>query len=231
MSAVETAGVVSPPTHVRDGVMASIVAETLGPALRTAVSTLPPEGLGAKVAQAIISPLEAARSRRPPRLRGLLSAAATFGALVFAIVSWSQLQDARDQLRDGRPIPSSGIPEGHETQVLTLGGEMTGNATLVHYRHDNFRLTLSVDGFDVTPAGFQYAVWLRGDGGDVPLGGFRLKRQDDFKVAFAIAVDPALYPEIVVTLEPTDGNEMLTGKVVSSAMLDVASVHHGKYDK
>lgn len=122
------------------------------------------------------------------------------------------------------------IPKGHQTQIVALEGVGPRSAAVSHYRHDNFRITLSVEGFDPTPRGFHYAVWARGSQGDAGIGTFRLKRSDDFEIPFAMGVNPSDYRELVVTLEPNDGDPALTGRIITQGRFDPATVHHGNYD-
>lgn len=221
-----------PPANLRSAVMGAMTTENFAPELRRAVPALPPSELKAKTIAAARrnQPASVLRmSRLPFRPREIMFAAAAMIAIVFASMTWLQLQDAR---RSTTGVPSAEeIPRGHKMQSFALEGDVESKAELTHYRHDNYRLVLSVAGYEVTPPGFQYSVWLRGPQGDVPLGGFRLKKRDDFTVPFAIAVDPVHYPEVVVTLEPLDGSPALEGKVVNSATLDVGAVHHGEYEE
>lgn len=122
------------------------------------------------------------------------------------------------------------MPEGHKTQIVGLEGMGPDELEVRHYRHDNFRLTLSTDGFEPTLAGFHYAVWVRGSDGDVAIGTFRIKRPDDFEIPFALGVNPSEYPELVITLEPNDGDPALTGEIVTSGEFDLETVHHGSYN-
>ena len=131
---------------------------------------------------------------------------------------------------DGGRGDAEGIPAGHQTQVVALSGSGPSRAIVDHYRHDNFRITLSVEGYEPTPPGVRYAVWVRGAGGDVAIGTFRLKRPDAFRIPFALGVNPSEYSELVVTLEPNDGDPELTGEVVTQGSFDPATVHHGTYD-
>lgn len=229
----------SPRPELRASVMAAVAAENMAAQLKRAVPALPPEDLKARVMSEVhnhskvVAPISSARSFS---LRQAVFSAAAALLLIFAGVTWMQLQDARRDLSDRDEIDvaapgTDGLPTGHDLQEVVLEGDVRTEATLNHYRHDNYRIELSTDGFPVTPPGFQYSVWLRGEAGDVPLGGFRLKKPDEFTVPFAVAVDPKLYPEVVVTLEPIEGTPALEGEIINSASLDPDSVHHGVYDE
>ncbi len=129
------------------------------------------------------------------------------------------------------PTDLGGVPLGHETQVVALSGAGPGEASVRHYRHDNFRISFSVQGFPATPTGHHYAVWVRGPKGDVAVGTFRLQREDTFLIPFAVGVNPSDFPQLVVTLEPNDGDPNLTGEVITTGDFDLGSVHHGSYDE
>lgn len=221
VTAIEAAGVIRPPEHLRAAVLERALEESVGTELRLAVPALPPVALKERVMAATKAQPVRLAPRRKTNVRELIFAAAAIIALVFATFSYVQ--------RDEEGGSGGEIPRGHDMQTVALSGEVGAKGTLTHYRHDNYRLSLSVEGYEVTPPDFQYAVWLRGPEGDVPLGGFRIKRPDDFVVPYAIAVDPVEYPRLVVTLEPIDGDERLTGDVVSEGRLDPAKVYHGDY--
>ena len=162
--------------------------------------------------------------RRHIAARVLAAAAVLAAGIVLGSTIFGDEQAAKTDL-------AGGIPEGHETQIVALEGVGPSEAAVRHYRHDNFRVTLSVEGFEVTPAGTHYAVWVRGKDGDVAVGTFRLKRDDDFVIPFAVGVNPSEYPEFVVTLEPNDGDPALTGDIVTQGSFDPSQVHHGQYDE
>lgn len=230
MARTAESGVEPAPAQLRSRVVSEIAAQGMGPLLELAVAAPSPD-LKARVLEAVrreASPapgpkLVAAPS--PGRVwiaRGLAAAA----VLAAGVVLGSTLPDDR-----APEIATGAIPRGHETQVLALSGEGPATAEVRHYRHDNFRITMSIEGFDPTPAGSHYAVWVRGPGGDVALGTFRLKRPDDFHIAFALGVNPSDFPAFAVTLEPNDGGPALDGEVVAQGRFDPEKVHHGTYDE
>lgn len=220
------ASISTPRADLREETIAAASSDDVARLVRTAVPALPPEEFRAKVLAASTAGGAVVPLRVGRRKGAVWSAAAVTVAAVVSLAWWGLRGDG-----PGEAGAFASIPRGHDLVEVTLRGETEAQATLTHYRHDNYRLTLSTAGYDVTPPGYQYAVWLRGHGGEVPLGGFRLKHEDVFTIPFAIAVDPARYPEIVVTLEPVDGEPAMTGTVVSSARLDAGSVHHGEYDE
>lgn len=239
LEALEMAGHQRIRPELRAEVLERVAGLHIEDRLRRHVS-LPPDGMRDRVlsslrpgAPLVLDEVARRRHRRDRFLLKVTSVAALLALLGFA-VSYVRMGDLERDLgvtsAESSRLEERTGPVGHEMQTIVLAGRSEAVATLDHYRHDNFRLNLSVAGYDITPPGFQYAVWLRGEEGDVPLGGFRLKREDDFLVPLAIAVDPVRYPELVVTLEPLDGNPELTGEIVNSALLDVDSVHHGAYN-
>lgn len=231
LTLVSAAGVSSGSPELRASVLGAAEAASLSSLLSFAVPP-PPARIKEELMAAAEATLPAAsgtvvplvRSRRTTVARVLASAAILVAGIVLGSTVFGNDRADRTDL-------AGEIPEGHETQILALVGMGPPEAMVRHYRHDNFRVTLSVEGFEATPAGSHYAVWVRGDDGDVAVGTFRLKRDDDFKIPFAVGVNPSEYPAFVVTLEPNDGNPLLTGDVVTEGSFDPSQVHHGRYDE
>ena len=229
---VKESGGKRPAVELRPAVLGAVEATRLAPLLDHATAP-PPAALKRTVMAAVDreAPSEPAQSvtrlkPRRPQVARILAAAAI---LAVGVVVGSAITSGRGP--DGGPGGPGEIPQGHETQVVALEGAGPSTAAVRHYRHDNFRVTLSMDGFDPTPPGYHYAVWVRGAGGDVAVGTFRLKGPDDFDIPFAVGVNPTEYPLLVVSLEPNDGDPALTGDVVTEGRVDPASVHHGSYDE
>jgi hypothetical protein len=222
-----------PPEHLKAAVLGAVEAERLGPALRDAVPAVPDPSLRARVLEDI------ARARPDARTsRRAVALAVAAGVIVLAVMvaGWLRIRGLEDdvqQLRAATEAAESRFgPTGHELQAFALSGVAgTVEGQLTHYRHDNYRLTLEVGALEPTPPQTYYAVWLRGERGTEPIGTFRLKRPDRFVVNFAAAVDPAEYPEVLVTLEPDDGDPRLTGETIASGTLDTGKVHHGEYEE
>ncbi len=221
-----------PPAEVRRTVLATVEAAKLGPLLEYLVEP-PRSALKDSVMAAAQSDSDKRPHRasvipmrpRPERLVRILAAAAVVAA-AFAVGTIADLGGGKS-----RPsADGSKVPPGHETQVLALEGMGPTTAHVRHYRHDNFRITYSVEGFEPTPTGFHYAVWVRGEPGDVAVGTFRLKRPDDFEIPFAVGVNPTEYPRFVVTLEPNDGDPTLNGQEITTGRFDPRTVHHGDYN-
>ena len=218
-----------PPEHLRAGVLSAVETERAGSALELLVEP-PSEDVKARVLVAAgregparqgVDPVVRSSTRERTFGRALAAAALVVGGLILGAVAF----------RAGpREIVAGDIPPGHATQIVRLIGDGPSSAEVRHYRHDNFRVTMSVEGFASTPAGSHYAVWVRGPGGDVAVGTFRLKRPDDFDIPFAVGVNPSEFPELVVTLEPNGGSPALEGEVVVRGRFDPEEVHHGSYD-
>ncbi len=223
---VEGMGVARPPEDLQTAVRAELERERMSSVLGLAVSASSPmlKKRVMRAVQELDTDQSAERTRWRVRLMRLTAAAALLAAGFLA----ARAVTGGESLVT--PPRLAGVPEGHETQVLSLSGMGPAEASVRHYRHDNFRVTLSVEGFDVTPPGMHYAVWIRGTRGEVAVGTFRLKRPDDFSIPFAVGVNPSEYPDFVVTLEPNDGEARLTGEVVTRGRFDPDEVHHGRYD-
>ena len=225
--------VTGPPQHTRASVLGVIEMAELAPALEHAAAP-PPSRLKTSVMQVIEderrgssqSTVVVPISSRRGRFARSIGVAATL-LILGAGIGW--IIGAND---DAPPRVAVGpeMPEGHETQTLPLDGMGPDQLEVRHFRHDNFRLTLSVEGFEPTPAGFHYAVWARGDAGDIALGTFRLKREDSFDIPFAMGVNPSDFPDIVITLEPNLGEAALEGEIITEGSFDLATVYHGTYE-
>lgn len=224
---------VAPPSaDVRAATLGAIALTKFGPELGLAVES-PSPGLKASVMERVRQEQQGSaasenvipmRSRRARMLRSLGAAAAL---LILGVgIGWVLGADDAPPRVTAEPE----MPEGHETQILLLKGMGPGELEVRHYRHDNFRLTLSVEGFKPTPSGFHYAVWVRGTSGDVAIGTFRLQREDDFEIPFALGVNPSDFPDLAVTLEPNSGDPTLQGEIVTEGSFDLETVHHGTYD-
>ncbi|MBA2725517.1 MAG: anti-sigma factor [Actinobacteria bacterium] len=225
-------GVDSPPAELKPVVLGIIEAVVLGPMLSHAVEAPSP-----RLKRSVMAAVELQREQatqpaqlvgRGPRRTQIARFLAAAAMLLIGVIAGVALGPDEPPGQDVAQGPN--IPEGHETQILEVQGMGPPVVEVRHYRHDNFRLTLSVEGYEATPVGFHYAVWVRGEPGDVGIGTFRLKRSDDFEIPFAVGVNPTEYPDILVTLEPNDGDPALTGDVVSEAHFDLETVHHGGYN-
>lgn len=226
-------GASQPSSELRASVLGAVEAASLSSLLSIAVKPPPARLKSAVMRVAREGSQEGPGSalgflgRRRAQVARVLAAA----AILVAGVALGSAISARGGADKAPPTSAGEVPEGHQTQVVELTGSGPATAAVRHYRHDNFRVTISVQGFEPTPAGFHYAVWVRGDRGDVAIGTFRLKGPDNFDIAFAVGVNPSEYPELVVTLEPNDGDPKLTGDVVTRGSFDPDQVQHGRYDE
>ena len=230
LTLVGAVGVSVPTPELRDTVLGNVEAANLSSLLSLAVEA-PPKRVKESVMAAARHDSSAAPVATVTSLSGrrrkVAQALAAAAILVAGVVLGSTLSGG-DETVD--PKVALDMPPGHETQIVNLDGMGPSDATVRHYRHDNFRVTLSVVGYAPTPPGFHYAVWVRGEAGDVAVGTFRLKSEDDFDIPFAVGVNPSEYPAFVVTLEPNDGDPALTGDVLTEGSFDPARVQHGQYD-
>ncbi|HYN35546.1 MAG TPA: anti-sigma factor [Actinomycetota bacterium] len=118
-------------------------------------------------------------------------------------------------------------PSGHFMQQIRLTGAGEADLALVHFRHDNYRLTLSsTDDLPPLTEGHHYELWLSGTDGLESAGSFRYIRPDQFAIDFNVGIDPAEYNEVEITEEPDDGDTSKTGDRVCRGWFDPAKVHH-----
>lgn len=118
-------------------------------------------------------------------------------------------------------------PPGHFMQQIRLTGGGEADLSLTHFRHDNYRLTLtSTDDLPSLSEGHHYELWLSGTDGLESAGTFRYVRPDQFAINFNVGIDPAEYNEVEITEEPDDGDLRKTGDRVCRGWFDPAKVHH-----
>jgi hypothetical protein len=189
--------------------------EQLPEAIRDAIPPVaPPPSLEARVLDAVAREIEhpAPRARRRfERLRRRRLAPAFAGAaaaVAGAIVAVSLL--------------GGGGPQGVleiETVLRSPDGPV---AASVEVRKTGIGrvVTFSSDTLPILPKGDYYELWFvgRGDRPDRPnrisAGTFHPDEDRRSSVRFAAAVDPKLYPVLVVTAEPGDGDPRPTGPEV-----------------
>jgi hypothetical protein len=118
-------------------------------------------------------------------------------------------------------------PPGHLMQQIRLTGAGEADLSLIHFKHDNYRLTLtSTDDLPPLSEGHHYELWLSGTDGIESAGSFRYVRPDQFAVDFNVGIDPAEYNEVEITEEPDDGDTNKTGDRVCHGWFNPAKVHH-----
>jgi len=157
------------------------------------------------------------RPRSGRRWRLPIGIGAAAAAVVVAFVLGGALAD-----RDGSAPPSLEFaatlqsPDGASTAAVS--GTKVGTGRIVR---------LSSDDLPILPTGELYEVWFVGPG-DAPgapnrisAGTFHPDPQGRSHVELTAAVDPALYPTVVVTAEPGDGNPSPSGTEVMRADIEL----------
>lgn len=156
-----------------------------------------------------------AKVRRLPWLAGVAAAA----AVAVAFLAGANLVGS-----DGT-VPTAGTVE-FEAALRAPGGDST--AVVVGIKTGIGRIVrLNSDDLAILPKGEYYEVWFVGPG-DTPAkpnrisaGTFHPDDDGRSEVELTAAVEPAKYPELVVTAEPGDGNPAPNGPEVLRARLQV----------
>lgn len=214
--------------------LARVAAEDLALALGSSPGPAPPADLKRR---AITRALEASRDNRKRTTTATwIAAAAALIGIAFAVESRVEMQDLdrrADSERKMRIRAEAAVgPAGHPMQSFKMTGRgASADAQLVHFRHDNFRVTMTLKDFKPSPPDHHYEMWLKGHKGVVGLGTFRIVRPDELTVSFSVGVDPMDFPEVMATLEPNDGDPRMSKNVVARALLDRGSIHHGSYNE
>ena len=224
-----------PPASLKDAVFARVQAEDLGVLLSGTGVTAPPADLKERALNRALTGLGGSRGTTRRRA-GLLAVAAAVTGIGIAAGSQMQVQDLDRRLAtmqsSVRQAEDSFGPLGHPMQEIQLAGsDAAGEMELLHFKHDNYRMTVKLDDIEVTPPGHHYEMWVAGDQGEVSVGSFRIKRPDDLTLSFTMGVDPADFPEVLITLEPTDGDPRMSSDLVAAAWLDRDAIHHGSNEE
>lgn len=219
-----------PPAGLKDSTFTRVQAEDLGALLGPAAA--PPVGLKERALSRALTDPSSGAAREKRRRAGLLAVAAAVTGIGLAAGSQMQVQNLDRRLAtmqaSVRRAQDSFGPMGNPMQQVRLAGtDAVGEAELLHLAQDNYRMTVNLDDIDVTPPGHHYELWVAGDEGEVSVGSFRIERPDDLTVSFTMGVDPADFPEVLITLEPTDGDPRMTPELVATAWLDRDAVHPG----
>ncbi len=224
----------APSATLKTSALARVAAQDLAISLGSATTPAPPPDLKERaIARALEAP--AASRRRSSPATWLAAAAAVIG-IGFAIDSRVDMQGLDRQVSSERAMriraESSFGPAGHPMQTFRLtGNDASAAAQLVHFRHDNFRVTMTLQDFKPSPPDHHYELWLKGDKGVVGLGTFRIVRPDNLTLSFSVGVDPKEFPEVLATLEPNDGDPRMSEDIVARAVLDEGAIYHGRYDE
>lgn len=223
----------APSANLKVSALARVAAEDLATALGSATAPSPPSDLKERALARALEPPAAPRRRSSAPT--WLAAAAALIAIGFAASSQVEMQDLDRQVSSERAMriraESALGPVGHPMQEFRLTDhDASAQGELVHLRHDNFRVTMTLSDFEPSPPDQHYELWLRGPRGVVGLGTFRIDRPDDLTLSFSVGVDPREFPEVVATLEPNDGDPRMSDHVVADTLLDRTAVHPGDYD-
>lgn len=227
-----------PPAALKDETFRRLQSEDLGVLLgATAAATPPPDLKHRAMARALTDDRSASgtKKRRRPRASWLAAAAAIAG-IGIAATSQMRVQDLDRQLAtmeaSVQRVEESFGPVGHPMQAVQLAGRgAEAEAELVHFEHDNYRMTVKLGEIEVTPPDHHYEMWLAGDEGQVSVGSFRIKRPDDMTLTFTTGVDPGEFPEVAITLERSDGDPAMSSDLVATAQLDRDAIYHGPYEE
>lgn len=226
-----------PPQGLKDSTFTRLQTEDLGILLNEGATTPPSRDLKSKaMARALAEPGRSGGRGQPGRRASWLAAAAAVVGIAVAAGSQMQVQDLDRQLASVqasvRHAEESFGPVGHPMQAVQLAGNSAeADAELVHFRHDNYRMTVHINDIEVTPPDHHYEMWVVGEPGEVSVGSFRIKRPDDLTLNFAMGVDPGEFPEVVITLEKSDGDPRMSSEVMARAELDRDALYHGTYEK
>lgn len=225
-----------PSAGLKDSTFARVQTEDLGVMLSGAATTPPPPDLKRKaMARALAEPTSSRSSSRTGRRASWLAAAAAVLGIAVAAGSQMRVQDLDRRLASMQAsvqhVEESFGPVGHPMQAVQLAGRSAdAEAELVHFRHDNYRMSVHVDDIEITPPGHHYEMWVAGDDGEVSVGSFRIKHPDDLTLNFTMGVDPGQFPEVLITLERSDGDPAMSSDLVARAQLDRDALYHGTYE-
>lgn len=226
-----------PPDHLKETALARVETEDLGRLLSATAAAMPPPDLKDRaMSRALAGKPTKPTATRPRRALTWMAAAAAVTGIAIAAGSQARMQDLDRRLASMqasvRRAERSLGPVGHPMQAFQLAGRTAqADAELVHFKHDNYRMTVKLSNMDVTPPDHHYEMWLSGDEGEVSVGNFRLKRPDDLTLNFTIGVDPGDFPEVLITLEPSDGDPRKSSELVARAQLDRDALYHGPYEE
>lgn len=149
--------------------------------------------------------------------RALPAVAATAAAALAFVAGAVSFSDGRgeDELVAGGTIE-------FDVTMRSPGGEQEATATGIRTGIGRI-VRLRTDELPILPTGELYELWFVGPGDTrrtpnrISAGTFHPDDQGRSRVDLTAAVDPALYPVIVITAEPGDGNPLPTGPEVLRA--------------
>ncbi len=157
------------------------------------------------------------------RVAGLLAPGLAVAALALAVlgVTWhSQASHLKDNMTSMRERFGAGTSPmaGFELSGFSSAPDASIQGELLH-NDGSYQLVVRTDRLPPSPPGSRYELWLRGPGGRVSAGSFRLTGYGPEVLPFTIGVDPMTYPRVEITLEPADGDPSSSGDVLMTARL------------
>jgi len=147
----------------------------------------------------------------------LAAAAVTLAA--FGMAWRSDLSNARDRIR---AMQEQLGPTGAPVRAISFFGAgssgVSARGQLVRQPDGSHRIVVWPKDLHHIP-GHHYEVWLSGEQGWVSAGSFQGSGRLSPVWSCPVAVSPAAYPKVWITLEPDDGNPRRTGRSVLKATL------------
>lgn len=240
-----------PSADLKMAALAAVETVELSALLSRSWSVAPPPDLKERAISRALEARPGVVARLPRRPASTwIAAAAAFVGIGLAFGSQAQVQtigreldQARSaqqtigkELDQARSVQQRAIdqlgPVGHELQDVQLAGaQASATAKLVHFSHDNYRVSVTLQHLEPTPTNHRYEVWMKGPRGETTIGSFRLIRPDHLRTSFSMGVDPGDFPELLITLEPNDGDPAMSNTILARATLDRDSMYHGVYDE
>ena len=163
---------------------------------------------------------EPARAVTPLRSRRILQVVAVAASLGVAFAIGAQVQSALI----GDAASRAGVVEFDQSITAAGSGKVNVEGRLVGIGRI---VDLSSKDLPILPKGEFYEVWFVGPG-DTPesqnrisAGTFHPDREGKTDVALTAAVDPRLYPVLVITAEPGDGDPGPSGTEILRGQLDI----------
>jgi Anti-sigma-K factor rskA len=201
------------PSDLEDRIMASIAATavtaTTTAAGSTATATATPPTANA-AAGAVID-LVSRRNRK----RGMAAAAPWLIAAAASIIAIGAVAV--------RPSGTRSADAQVALAPTDLAPGVEGSVRL-RFEASGTRIDLDAPDLPTAPEGFFYQGWVKGDRGLVAVGTFHTARH----VILWAGVSLEAYPLLTVTLEPEDGDQTSSGKVVLRAPVGEVSAGRGR---
>lgn len=207
----------APPPGLEDDVLSLVEIEPVGRLVRSAaVEHDPPIDLERRALEhAGVAGRPQSRWQRTTTMLapGLAAAVALLGWLG---ANWRSDADlARSQLG----------PLGEAVGTAELSAESTSasgpQVKIMKFAPGRYRLVLVCDDVPEAPTGHHYAVWLEGASGRVPVGAFDVDAGNPMAYPFPVAVDPADFPRIVITLESEYDHALKPGVPMWAGEIDL----------